>query len=119
MAIIRKAGEGSLSDVVERVLEKGIVIDAMACVGLLGIDHVVDIDARVVVASIDTYLRYARPVSRVGLVARPVPTQAEAAPEENWPSSSSLRIPGPTHDHSAIGFNSTDWIRARGLSIRL
>jgi hypothetical protein len=56
-------GAASQLDILERVLDKGIVIDAIASIGVLGINHIVDLDARVVVASIDTYVRYAQPLS--------------------------------------------------------
>lgn len=56
--IVEYARSGSLVDVLDRVLDKGIVVDAWVRVGVMGID-LVGIDARVVVASIDTYLKYA------------------------------------------------------------
>ena len=56
----------SLADVLEVVLDKGIVIDAYVRVALLGIE-LVTIDARVVVASVDTYLRFAEAVNRLEL----------------------------------------------------
>jgi len=49
----------SRDDVIDRVLDKGIVIDYCARVSLLGVDILTGIDARVVVASIDTYVQYA------------------------------------------------------------
>ena len=59
MAVVeRTAGGSSLIDVLDRVLDKGIVIDAWVRVSLVGID-LITVEARVVVASIDTYLRYA------------------------------------------------------------
>jgi gas vesicle structural protein len=54
----RAPGGTSLIDVLDRVLDKGIVIDAWVRVSLVGID-LITVEARVVVASIDTYLRYA------------------------------------------------------------
>jgi hypothetical protein len=54
----RTAGGSSLIDVLDRVLDKGIVIDAWVRVSLVGID-LITVEARVVVASIETYLRYA------------------------------------------------------------
>jgi gas vesicle structural protein len=54
----RTAGGSSLIDVLDRVLDKGIVIDAWVRISLVGID-LITVEARVVVASIDTYLRYA------------------------------------------------------------
>lgn len=49
---------GTLIDVLDRVLDKGIVIDGWARMSVAGID-LVSLDTRVVVASIETYLRYA------------------------------------------------------------
>ena len=57
MAVERAAGGTSLIDVLDRVLDKGIVIDAWVRVSLVGID-LITVEARVVVASIDTYLKY-------------------------------------------------------------
>jgi hypothetical protein len=54
----RAPGGTSLIDVLDRVLDKGIVIDAWGRVSLVGIDLITE-EARVVVASIDTCLRYA------------------------------------------------------------
>ena len=59
MAVVeRNPGGSSLIDVLDRVLDKGIIIDAWVRVSLVGID-LITVEARVVVASIDTYLRYA------------------------------------------------------------
>lgn len=58
MPVERTSGGTSLIDVLDRVLDKGIVIDAWVRVSLVGID-LITVEARVVVASIDTYLRYA------------------------------------------------------------
>jgi hypothetical protein len=70
MAIERAAGGSSLIDVLDRVLDKGIVIDAWVRVSLVGID-LITVEARVVVASIDTYLKYSEAVSQSVPVARP------------------------------------------------
>lgn len=56
MAAERAPGGSSLIDVLDRVLDKGIVIDAYVRVSLVGID-LVTVEERVVVASIDTYLK--------------------------------------------------------------
>ena len=65
MAVERAPGGTSLIDVLDRVLDKGIVIDAYVRVSLVGID-LVTVEARVVVASIETYLKYSE---AVGLTA--------------------------------------------------
>lgn len=79
MAVERVSGGSSLIDVLDRVLDKGIVIDAWVRISLVGID-LITVEARVVVASIDTYLKYADAVGLVGLVSRP--TLAESTTEE-------------------------------------
>jgi hypothetical protein len=55
-----------LADVLDLVLDKGIVIDAYVRVALVGIE-ILTIDARVVIASVDTYLRFAEAVNRLDL----------------------------------------------------
>jgi gas vesicle structural protein len=70
MPVERAAGGTSLVDVLDRVLDKGIVIDAWVRVSLVGID-LITVEARVVVASIDTYLKYAEAVGQVGTASRP------------------------------------------------
>jgi hypothetical protein len=79
MAVERAAGGTSLIDVLDRVLDKGIVIDAWVRVSLVGID-LITVEARVVVASIDTYLKYSEAVGQVSPVSRP---QAELAAHQN------------------------------------
>jgi hypothetical protein len=79
MAVERVSGGSSLIDVLDRVLDKGIGIDAWVRISLVGID-LITVEARVVVASIDTYLKYADAVGLVGLVSRPQ-LSAEAVPE--------------------------------------
>jgi hypothetical protein len=70
MPIERTTGGTSLIDVLDRVLDKGIVIDAWVRVSLVGID-LVTVEARVVVASIDTYLKYSEAVGITAPVSRP------------------------------------------------
>ena len=65
MAVERVSGGSSLIDVLDRVLDKGIVIDAWVRISLVGID-LITVEARVVVASIDTYLKYADAVGLTG-----------------------------------------------------
>lgn len=77
MAVERAAGGSSLIDVLDRVLDKGIVIDAWVRVSLVGID-LITVEARVVVASIDTYLKYSEAVGQSVPVARPA-LEIEAA----------------------------------------
>ena len=70
MAVERTSGGTSLIDVLDRVLDKGIVIDAWVRVSVVGID-LITVEARVVVASIDTYLKYSEAVGTVATVAKP------------------------------------------------
>jgi hypothetical protein len=59
-------GSSSLADVVSLILDKGLVIDVFVRVSLVGIE-ILTIDARVVVASVDTYLRFAEATNRLDL----------------------------------------------------
>src|SRR3954471_4119067 len=70
MPVERAAGGSSLIDVLDRVLDKGIVIDAWVRVSLVGID-LITVEARIVVASIDTYLKYSEAVGQVSPVSKP------------------------------------------------
>ncbi|MGW1538822.1 gas vesicle protein GvpJ [Streptomyces sp. NPDC002309] len=69
------SGSGNLYDVLELVLDRGLVIDAFVRVSLVGIE-IAKIDARIVVASVDTYLRFAEACNRLDLEAgRKAPAQ--------------------------------------------
>jgi hypothetical protein len=70
MAVERATSGSSLIDVLDRVLDKGIVIDAWVRVSLVGID-LITVEARVVVASIDTYLKYSEAVGASASASRP------------------------------------------------
>ncbi|WP_404455754.1 gas vesicle structural protein GvpA [Virgibacillus necropolis] len=61
MAIQKSTDSSSLAEVIDRILDKGIVIDAFARVSVVGIE-LVTVEARVVIASVDTWLRYAEAV---------------------------------------------------------
>ncbi|MEU3979230.1 gas vesicle structural protein GvpA [Streptomyces sp. NPDC026672] len=63
-------GSSGLYDVLELVLDRGLVIDAFIRVSLVGIE-ILKIDVRVVVASVDTYLRFAEACNRLDLEAGP------------------------------------------------
>jgi hypothetical protein len=82
MAVERAAGGTSLIDVLDRVLDKGIVIDAWVRVSLVGID-LITVEARVVVASIDTYLKYSEAVGQVSPASRPQAELAQNVMAEN------------------------------------
>ena len=70
MPVERAAGGTSLIDVLDRVLDKGIVIDAWVRVSLVGID-LITVEARIVVASIETYLKYSEAVGQITPVSKP------------------------------------------------
>ena len=71
MAKIQKSTDSSsLAEVVDRILDKGIVIDAWAKVSLVGIE-LLSIEARVVVASVETYLKYAEAIGLTAAAAAP------------------------------------------------
>jgi len=61
MAVEKTNSSSSLAEVIDRILDKGIVIDAWARVSLVGIE-LLAIEARVVIASVETYLKYAEAV---------------------------------------------------------
>ena len=63
---LERPAPSSLADVVEIILDKGLVIDIYVRVSLVGIE-LITIDARIVVASVDTYLRFAEAVNRLDL----------------------------------------------------
>jgi gas vesicle structural protein len=89
MAVQRSPGGTSLIDVLDRVLDKGIVIDAWVRISLVGID-LITVEARVVVASIDTYLRYAEAMGITAPVARP---PVAAGVREELPPGEELSAP--------------------------
>ena len=77
----------NLADLIDRILDKGLVIDAWVRISLVGIE-LITIEARVVVASVDTYLKYAEAIAQTVLAAEPrgdgrrvqqVPTDDEVA----------------------------------------
>ena len=64
---LERPAPSGLADVVEVILDKGIVIDAYVRVSLVGIE-LLTIDARIVIASVDTYLRFAEATNRLDLL---------------------------------------------------
>ncbi|MEV8022296.1 gas vesicle protein GvpJ [Streptomyces sp. NPDC086554] len=66
----RSGGTSGLYDILELVLDRGLVIDVFVRVSLVGIE-ILKIDVRVVVASVDTYLRFAEACNRLDLEAGP------------------------------------------------
>ncbi|WP_404405703.1 gas vesicle protein GvpJ [Jeotgalibacillus malaysiensis] len=81
MAIQKSTDSSSLAEVIDRILDKGIVIDAFVRVSLVGIE-ILTVEARIVIASVDTWLRYAEAVGllrddvqETGLTSRDGQTQ--------------------------------------------
>jgi hypothetical protein len=70
MAVEKTMASNSLAEVLDRILDKGIVIDAWVRVSLVGIE-LLAVEARVVVAGVDTYLKYAEAVGLTATAAAP------------------------------------------------
>ena len=101
----RAPSPSGLADVVDLILDKGLVIDAYVRIAVIGIE-LVTIDARIVIASVDTYLRFAEAVNRLDLTEtelsglpelqetgakKETEGAIEGAKEELTPDSSALR----------------------------
>jgi len=69
---VQRSGSSGLYEILDLILDKGLVIDVFLRVSLVGIE-LLTVDARIVIASVDTYLRFAEAVNRLDL------TQTEAA----------------------------------------
>jgi len=65
----------NLAEVLDRILDKGIVIDVWARVSVVGIE-ILTVEARVVVASVDTYLHYAEEITKIEAAAVGAPAAA-------------------------------------------
>ncbi|MCY7332725.1 MAG: gas vesicle structural protein GvpA [Pseudanabaena sp. CAN_BIN31] len=70
MAVEKVNSSSSLAEVIDRILDKGIVIDAWVRVSLVGIE-LLSIEARIVIASVDTYLKYAEAIGLTASAAVP------------------------------------------------
>jgi gas vesicle structural protein len=68
--IAKSTDSSSLAEVVDRILDKGIVIDAWVKVSLVGIE-LLSVEARVVIASVETYLKYAEAIGLTATAAAP------------------------------------------------
>ena len=73
---VARSSSSGLYDVLELILDKGLVIDIFVRVSLIGIE-ILTIDARIVIASVDTYLRFAEAVNRLDLMQ----TEPQLLPE--------------------------------------
>ncbi len=74
---VERPRPSGLADVIDVILDKGLVIDAYVRVALVGIE-LLTIDARIVIASVDTYLRFAEAVNRLDIAQD---TNAEGLPQ--------------------------------------
>jgi hypothetical protein len=70
MAVEKAIGSTSLAEVIDRILDKGIVVDAWVRVSLVGIE-ILALEARAVVASVETYLKYAEAIGLTATAAAP------------------------------------------------
>lgn len=73
---VQRSSSSGLADVLDVLLDKGLVLDVFLRVSLIGIE-ILTVDARVVLASVDTYLRFAEAVNRLDLGS----AQGEGLPE--------------------------------------
>lgn len=93
---LERPAPSGLADVVEVILDKGLVIDAYVRVSLVGIE-LLTIDARIVVASVDTYLRFAEATNRLDLTEQggePLPEAIEKLREGGARSMTSGALQG-------------------------
>jgi hypothetical protein len=104
----RAPSPSGLADVLDVILDKGLVIDAYVRVSLIGIE-LLTIDARIVIASVDTYLRFAEAVNRLDLTETELaglPELQEKAAEEiteHKLEEAKEAIPGLSGGSSALG----------------
>ncbi len=92
----RMGGSSSLADVLNIILDKGIVIDAWARISVIGIE-LITIEARVVVASVETYLQYAE---AIGLTALAAPPQGDQGGQQRKMQPSEDRVLAYISDRS-------------------
>ena len=82
-AYVQRSSSSGLAEVLDVLLDKGLVLDVFLRVSLIGIE-VVTVDARIVLASVDSYLRFAEAVNRLdlgGAEAEGLPELMQTAPE--------------------------------------
>jgi len=85
---VARSSSSGLYDVLELILDKGLVIDIFVRVSLIGIE-ILTIDARIVIASVDTYLRFAEAVNRLDLMQ----TESQPLPELGMAEGASSTMP--------------------------
>ena len=76
-AYVQRSSSGGLYEVIDVILDKGLVIDVFLRVSLVGIE-LLTVDARIVIASVDTYLRFAEAVNRLEITGT---EQSEGLPQ--------------------------------------
>jgi gas vesicle structural protein len=89
----KEAPQASVGDVLDRVLDRGVVIDAWVRVSVAGL-ALLDVDARLVVASIETYVQHAEAVATTPLASRPAPAPT-ARRARRRPNASPRRLRRP------------------------
>src|SRR5947209_15404032 len=75
-AYVQRSSSGGLYEIIDVILDKGLVVDVFLRVSLVGIE-LLTVDARIVIASVDTYLRFAEAVNRLEIGE----TQSEGLPQ--------------------------------------
>ena len=79
MASVQKTTDSSsLAEVVDRILDKGVVVDVWAKVSLVGIE-LLSVEARIVIASVETYLKYAEAIGLTATAAAPAYSRSARA----------------------------------------
>jgi hypothetical protein len=111
-------GSSGLYDVLELILDRGLVIDAFIRVSLVGIE-ILKIDIRVVVASVDTYLRFAEACNRLDLESGPnkspgIPEILEGATESGARSKTKGALSGAGETVSKAAHSVADALRGEG-----
>jgi hypothetical protein len=79
----KMGGSSGLADVLTVILEKGLVVDAWVRLSIIGIE-ILTIEIRAVIASVDTYLRYAEAIGLTSLAAAPRSVEPVAVPDLMW-----------------------------------
>ena len=90
---LERSGGTNLVEVLDRVLDKGIVIDAVVRISLIGFE-IISVEARVVVASVETYLKYSQSFAPVTADSRPV-LDVTPAPAGMLPAASAQDVAVP------------------------
>ncbi|MGZ6644700.1 MAG: gas vesicle protein GvpJ [Solirubrobacteraceae bacterium] len=118
---IERPRPSGLADVIEIILDKGLVIDAYVRVSLIGIE-ILTIDARIVIASVDTYLRFAEAVNRLDIAkddgSQGLPELMENIGEKGAKTKTKGAIEGVKEKVTGGGGNGRTSSRSRSTSRR-